>query len=239
VLEEELLLLRTLVTTTAMSASTTTAPIPHAYGLLNMCPPTSYTTHQNTAVNEWEERYNLCMQRVAFGGGCFWCAEAVFKLVKGVEKVLPGYSGGTKEDANYTRVSTGQTNHAEVVYLEYDPKETSFKNLLTIFFASHDPTTVNRQGNDIGFQYRSVIFYATEDQRKEAEDFIKELNASNSKGSPIVTELNPLENFYEAEDYHKDYFANNPNQGYCQLIINPKLEKVQKEFANLLKSGSF
>lgn len=176
------------------------------------------------------------MEKIAFGGGCFWCTEAVFKMLKGVSKVLPGYAGGSAEDANYKAVSTGKTSHAEVIYLEYDPKEVKLRDLLTVFFASHDPTTVNRQGNDIGPQYRSVIFYSSEEQKKEIELFIAELNDSNAKGAPIVTEVSPLEHFYEAEDYHKDYFANHSEQSYCQIIINPKLEKVQKEFANLLKS---
>lgn len=175
------------------------------------------------------------MEKVAFGGGCFWCTEAVFKMVKGVSKVVPGYAGGTREEATYTAVSTGKTAHAEVVYLEYNPNEAKFRDLLTIFFACHDPTTVNRQGNDVGPQYRSAIFYATEDQKKEAEDFVKELNSSNAKGAPIVTEFAPLKEFFEAEEYHRDYFANHPEQSYCQVVINPKLEKVQKEYGELLK----
>lgn len=150
-------------------------------------------------------------------------------MLKGVEKVLPGYAGGTAEDATYEKVSSGQTDHAEVTYVEYDPTQIAFKDLLTVFFASHDPTTVNRQGNDVGPQYRSVIFYTTSEQEAEAGKLIKELEA--------VTELAPLEQFYEAEDYHRDYFAKNPNQTYCQVIINPKLEKVQKRFGELLKKG--
>jgi len=178
--------------------------------------------------------YNTDMEKVAFGGGCFWCTEAVFKMLKGVEKVLPGYAGGTAEDGTYDKVSSGQTGHAEVVYLEYDPTQTSFHDLLTVFFASHDPTTVNRQGNDVGPQYRSVIFYSTLEQQAEAMKFIAELNNSNSEGSLLVTEVALLEKFYEAEDYHKDYFTTHQDQAYCQLVINPKLEKVQKQFANLL-----
>lgn len=150
-------------------------------------------------------------------------------MLKGVEKVLPGYAGGTAEDATYEKISSGQTGHAEVTYVEYDPAQIAFKDLLTVFFASHDPTTVNRQGNDAGPQYRSIIFYTTPEQEVEAGQLIKELEA--------VTELAPLERFYEAEDYHRDYFAKNPNQTYCQLIINPKLEKVQKRFGELLKNG--
>jgi peptide-methionine (S)-S-oxide reductase len=175
------------------------------------------------------------MQKVAFGGGCFWCTEAVFKMLNGVTKVLPGYAGGTKEDATYEKVSTGETSHAEVAYLEYDPEQVKFRDLLTVFFASHDSTTVNRQGNDIGPQYRSVIFYSNDEQKKEAQDFINELNSSNSQGGEIVTELSPLMEFFEAENYHQNYFANHPEQSYCQLIISPKLQKVQKQFGKLLR----
>lgn len=175
------------------------------------------------------------VEKVAFGGGCFWCTEAVFKMLKGVSKVLPGYAGGTAEDAVYERVTRGMTDHAEVIYLEYDPIEINFKDLLTIFFASHDPTTVNRQGNDVGPQYRSIIFYTTTEQRVEAEKFIDEINTSNPNGNSIVTELAPLDKFYEAEEYHHDYFLRNKSAPYCQVIINPKLEKVQEKFSELLK----
>lgn len=171
-----------------------------------------------------------------FGGGCFWCTEAVFKMMRGVSSVLPGYAGGATMHPTYQEVSEGNTGHAEVVRIIYDPGQVSYKTLLTVFFASHDPTTKNQQGNDIGTQYRSVVFYTTPEQKAEAEDFIKDLNESSSLGAPVVTEVQPLEKFYEAEDYHKDYYANHPNAGYCQIIINPKLEKVQKEFANLLKT---
>jgi len=170
-----------------------------------------------------------------FGGGCFWCTEAVFKMLKGVSKVLPGYAGGTKENPTYAEVCGGNTGHAEVIYIEYDPKVVLYENLLTVFFGTHDPTALNRQGNDVGTQYRSVIFYTTPEQKKKAEDFIKEINDSNSVGATIVTELLPLTKFYEAENYHHDYFANNPENPYCEVIINPKLEKVQNKFAELLK----
>ena len=158
-------------------------------------------------------------------------------MLKGVSVVKPGYAGGTEEEATYEKVSSGKTGHAEVIYIEYDANLVKYTDLLTVFFASHDPTTPNRQGNDIGPQYRSAIFYTTEEQRDEAEKFIAEINLSNEAGAILVTEVVPLEKFYDAEDYHKDYFANNSNQPYCELIINPKLEKVQKEFANLLKSN--
>ncbi len=173
-----------------------------------------------------------------FGGGCFWCTEAVFKMMKGVSSVLPGYSGGKTPNPTYEQVCGGSTGHAEVVKVEFNPELTSFKDLLTIFFASHDSTTLNRQGNDVGTQYRSVIFYTTDEQKKEAEDFVKEINASHENGASVVTEITPLDKFYEAENYHKDYFARNPENPYCQIIINPKLEKVQEKFAELLKTNS-
>lgn len=177
------------------------------------------------------------MQEIAvFGGGCFWCTEAIFKMLKGVVSVLPGYSGGTKPNPTYEEVCSGKTGHAEAVRIEYDQKKVDYRTLLTIFFASHDPTTMNRQGPDVGTQYRSVIFYTTEAQKDEARKFIQELNDSSKEGRPIVTEVKPLDKFYEAENYHRDFFAKNPGNPYCQVVINPKLKKVQKEFANLLKN---
>lgn len=169
-----------------------------------------------------------------FGGGCFWCTEAVFKMLKGVISVSPGYAGGDKINPTYEEVSGGDTGHAEVIRVEYNPEEISYESLLTVFFGSHDPTTRNRQGNDVGTQYRSVIFYTSDDQRVKAMQFIKNINESNPKGNPIVTEVTPLTSFYNAEDYHKDYYAKNTNNSYCELVINPKLEKVQKQFAELL-----
>lgn len=176
------------------------------------------------------------MSKAIFGGGCFWCTEAVFKMLRGVTKVLPGYSGGTTENSTYEQVCAGETGHAEVVYIEYDPTQVTYRTLLTIFFASHDPTTLNRQGHDVGTQYRSVIFYTDEEQKATAVQVIKEINDSDPNGDPVVTELVPFEKFYEAENYHQDYFARNPGNGYCQVIINPKLAKIQKEFAELLKN---
>ncbi|TSC89530.1 MAG: peptide-methionine (S)-S-oxide reductase [Parcubacteria group bacterium Gr01-1014_3] len=170
-----------------------------------------------------------------FGGGCFWCTEAVFKMLKGVMSVEPGYSGGAMPNPTYEQVCSGNTGHAEVVKIEYDPAQVKYRTLLTIFFASHDSTQLNRQGADVGTQYRSVIFYTTEQQREEALKFIEELNSSSEEGSPVVTEITPLDNFYPAENYHRDYYAKNKDQSYCQIIIAPKLQKVQKEFAELLK----
>ncbi|MDD5318875.1 MAG: peptide-methionine (S)-S-oxide reductase MsrA [Candidatus Pacebacteria bacterium] len=174
-------------------------------------------------------------ETAVFGGGCFWCTESVFKMLKGVIAVEPGYAGGTTVNPTYLQVCEGTTGHAEVIHIEYDPEQIYFRDLLTVFFGTHDPTTKNRQGNDVGTQYRSVIFYTSPEQRKESERFIKEINESNPDGQPVVTELEPLTTFYPAENYHHDYFAKNPGNGYCQLVINPKLEKVQKKFANLLK----
>jgi len=173
-----------------------------------------------------------------FGGGCFWCTEAVFDELRGVKSVVSGYAGGSTKNPTYEEVCGGRTGHAEVIKIEFDPAEIAFKDLLTVFFATHDPTTLNRQGNDVGTQYRSAIFYADEEQKQEAEAFIKELNDSKSFGKPVVTTLEPLGEFYEAEDYHQKYYANNPYQPYCQYMIPPKLNKLHKQFDVLLKSHS-
>ncbi len=175
------------------------------------------------------------MQTAVFGGGCFWCTEAVFKTLEGVISVKPGYTGGTVANPTYLQVASGTTGHAEVIYIEYDPHKISYRDLLTVFFASHDPTSVNKQGDDVGTQYRSIIFYTTEEQKGDAEKFIAEINASNTSGSSIVTELVSLDKFYEAENYHKDYYTNNQSAPYCQIVINPKLDKVKKQFSQLLK----
>jgi len=177
-------------------------------------------------------------QVAVFGGGCFWCTEAVFEELRGVVSVMPGYTGGTVPNPTYDAVCTGTTGHAEVTRVEYDPAQISFNDLLTIFFATHDPTTLNRQGNDVGTQYRSAIFYSTPEQKAEAEKFIVALTASDPDGHPIVTEVVALGEFYEAEDYHRQYFKNHPEAGYCQVIIEPKVEKLQKQFSNLLKEKS-
>ena len=174
-------------------------------------------------------------ESAVFGGGCFWCTEAVFKMIRGVSRVVPGYAGGTVENPTYNQVSMGTTGHAECVKIEYDPALVRYDDLLTVFFGSHDPTTVNRQGADVGTQYRSVIFYTTPAQQVAADAYIARINASNEKGAKVATDVEPLTVFYEAENYHHDYFAKNPSNPYCDIVINPKLEKVQKEFANLLQ----
>ena len=171
-----------------------------------------------------------------FGGGCFWCTEAVFDELRGVISVMPGYAGGSLKNPTYDDVCDGRTGHAEAIRIEFDPSAISYRDLLTVFFATHDPTTLNRQGNDVGTQYRSIVLYAGEEQKKQAEGLIQELNDSSAFGEPVVTEVKPLGDFYEAEDYHRKYFANNSYQPYCQFIISPKLQKLQKRFADLLKS---
>ena len=172
-----------------------------------------------------------------FGGGCFWCTEAVFTMLKGVKSVMSGYAGGTTENPTYDTVCTGKTGHAEVIRIEFDPTKISFRELLSVFFGSHDPTSLNKQGYDMGTEYRSIILFTNEKQKEESENYIKELNASNPEGKIIVTEVKPLTKFYEAEEYHKDFYKKNTGAMYCQLVINPKLEKAQKEFANLLKQN--
>ena len=176
------------------------------------------------------------MEKAVFGGGCFWCVEAVFKMLKGVSEVYPGYAGGTVPNPTYEQVCTGDTGHAEVVVVEYDPSLVSYKDLMTVFFASHNPTEKNRQGADVGTQYRSVIFYTTEKQKEEAEKYIELLGIMDD-GRPIVTTVEPLTEFYKAETYHKDYYTNHSTAGYCQLVIEPKLEKVRERFAELLKTN--
>jgi peptide-methionine (S)-S-oxide reductase len=178
------------------------------------------------------------METAVFGGGCFWCTEAVFKMLKGVVSVVPGYAGGKTSNPTYDQVCGGLTGHAEVTKVEYDPGQITFRTLMTVFFATHDPTTLNRQGNDYGTQYRSTILYTTSKQKEEAEAFIREVDESTKKGNKVVTTVEPLTQFYEAESYNQDYFARNPDQAYCNIIISPKVEKVQKEFAELLNHNS-
>jgi peptide-methionine (S)-S-oxide reductase len=171
-----------------------------------------------------------------FGGGCFWCTEAVFDELRGVQPVVSGYAGGTTQNPTYEQVCSGSTGHAEVIRVEFDPTQISFRDLMTVFFATHDPTTLNRQGNDVGTQYRSVILYANDRQKDEAAAFIKELDEAKTFKNPIVTTIEPLGEFYPAEDYHQKFYANNPYQPYCQYSIPPKLGKLHKLFSELLKS---
>jgi peptide-methionine (S)-S-oxide reductase len=175
------------------------------------------------------------MERATLGGGCFWCLEAVFQDLVGVSKVQSGYSGGHTDQPTYEQVCSGSTGHAEVVRVEFDPAQTPFRDLLQVFFSVHDPTTLNRQGADVGTQYRSVIFFHDSDQERVASEVIKELEVEEIWSDPIVTQLLPAVEFFPAEAYHEDYFRRNPSQAYCQAVIDPKVAKFRKRFAHKLK----
>ncbi|MCO5250901.1 MAG: peptide-methionine (S)-S-oxide reductase MsrA [Candidatus Kapabacteria bacterium] len=172
---------------------------------------------------------------VTLGGGCFWCVEAVFQRLEGVAKVVSGYSGGKIENPSYKQITTGTTGHAEVIRIYYNPEIITFEELLEIFWMTHDPTTLNRQGADVGTQYRSVIFYHNDTQKEIAERYKKQLNDAKTFDSPIVTEISPLSNFYEAEDYHQNYYNDNSHQPYCSFVITPKIQKLEKLFKQKLK----
>jgi peptide-methionine (S)-S-oxide reductase len=167
--------------------------------------------------------------------GCFWCTEAIFTELKGVEKVVSGYSGGQVANPTYRAVCEGTTGHAEAIRIVFDPKVISFRELLEVFFTTHDPTTLNRQGNDVGTQYRSAIFYHDAEQKATAEEVIREFEQKHIWNNPIVTEVTPYSNFYPAEDYHQEYFANNPNAGYCRVVIEPKVTKFREKYREKLK----
>ncbi|MGC4023517.1 MAG: peptide-methionine (S)-S-oxide reductase MsrA [Cyclobacteriaceae bacterium] len=192
-----------------------------------MCHTTAAQSKKSMDANE--------LKTATFGAGCFWCTEAVFLNVKGVSKVVSGYSGGKVKNPTYREVCSGLTGHAEVTQITYDPKVVSFESLLEVFWNTHDPTTLNRQGADEGKQYRSAVFYADEEQKKIAEAYKKQLEASHVYKDPIVTEISPLINFYPAEDYHQNYYELNQNQSYCQYVIRPKVEKFKKQFSAKLK----
>jgi len=180
---------------------------------------------------------NADREIVALGGGCFWCLEAVFSELKGIEQVKSGYSGGNISSPSYNQVCTGTTNHAEVIKIVFNPTIISFREILEVFFSVHDPTTLNKQGSDVGTQYRSIIFYHTKQQKKIVEDTIGELNASDRWEKTIATEIKPFEEFYEAEQYHQDYYKRNSDKGYCQLVIVPKLDKLRKEHQEKLQQA--
>jgi peptide-methionine (S)-S-oxide reductase len=178
---------------------------------------------------------NTNLQTATLAGGCFWCLEAVYDEIKGVHSVESGYAGGHMDNPTYRAVCNGDTGHAEVVQVHFDPGVVSYRDLLNVFFAIHDPTTLNRQGADVGTQYRSAIFYHDDEQKKIAEDLIKDLNAQQIWDRPIVTEVTQLDKFYMAEDYHQEYFAQNPYQPYCMAVVAPKVSKFRKHFLELLK----
>lgn len=178
---------------------------------------------------------HLTTEVATLGGGCFWCLEAVYDEIAGVEDVVSGYAGGQVPDPSYEEVCTGQTGHAEVVQIRFDPARISYRDLLDVFFTIHDPTTIDRQGNDIGPQYRSIILYHSPEQKAIAEQTIAELNQAGLWNRPIVTQVEPLEAFYPAEEYHQEYFKRNPNQGYCQFVVAPKVAKARAKFFDRLK----
>jgi peptide-methionine (S)-S-oxide reductase len=187
--------------------------------------------------NSLEDSENTKSQTAVLGGGCFWCLEAVFIQLKGVKKVESGYSGGSKPDPDYKDVCNGNTGHAEVLKIEFDPDQITYELLLRIFFAVHDPTTIDRQGNDRGTQYRSIILYTSPQQEQIIQHVIRDLEKSKIYPDPFVTEIKPLTKFYKAEDYHQEYFANNPYQPYCQAIISPKVAELRKQFTKYLIAG--
>ena len=175
------------------------------------------------------------LELATFAEGCFWCNEAVFQRLRGVSSVVSGYSNGHVDKPTYEQVSSGRTGHAEVIQITYDPNQISFDDLLKVFWQTHDPTTLNRQGHDVGTQYRSAVFYHNDEQKRIAEAYKKQLDKSGTFKSPIVTEITPIKNYFPAEKYHQNYFNLNPNQQYCQYVIRPKIEKFNKEFKDLLK----
>lgn len=175
------------------------------------------------------------MEVAVLGGGCFWCVEAVFLEVKGIEKITSGYSGGHTVNPNYYQVCSEKTGHAEVVKLEFDPRQITFEEILELFFATHDPTTLNRQGADRGARYRSVILYTTDSQKQQAVDFIKALDSSGTESGPVVTQVVPFEVFYPAEMEHQLFYQNNPSSMYCQIVISPKVAKVRQKFTSKLR----
>jgi peptide-methionine (S)-S-oxide reductase len=177
------------------------------------------------------------LEQVTLGSGCFWCTEAVFQQLKGVTSAVSGYSGGRIVNPTYEQICGGNTGHAEVIQVTYDPAQLSFTDVLRVFWQTHDPTTPNRQGHDVGTQYRSAIFYHNDAQRKLAEEYKKQLDGSGTFAAPIVTEIVPFEKFYPAEKYHQEYFELNPGQQYCEYVIRPKVEKFRKEFADLIDNG--
>jgi peptide-methionine (S)-S-oxide reductase len=198
----------------------------------------TYSALKNS--NKPNQRYiryllDMNIQKITFGNGCFWCTEAIFQTLKGVTSVTSGYMGGHTKNPTYMEICNGDTGHAEVIQLEYDADEISFDELLLVFFRTHNPTTLNRQGNDVGTQYRSAIFYYTDEQRQQSEAMIKRLTAEKVFDKPIVTEITPASDFYKAEDYHQNYYSDNPSKSYCAFVIQPKLNKFAKEFTDKIR----
>jgi peptide-methionine (S)-S-oxide reductase len=200
----------------------------------------STSTQSNTVVNYNQSKYMNTQSNkefAIFAGGCFWCTEAVFLQLEGVASIKPGYIGGETKNPTYEEVCSGTTGHAEAVQIAFNSNKISYQELLDVFFATHDPTTINRQGADVGSQYRSEIFYVNEDQKQTAQQYINRLNAENKYGKTVVTKLSQANVFYAAEDYHQNYYNQNKNKSYCEYVIAPKVEKVKKEFKNKLKKS--
>lgn len=200
-------------------------------GLTTPAQPIAYHPSNRMTTNQ-----SANLEKATFGTGCFWCTEALFESLDGVHSAVSGYEGGQKPNPTYKEVCTGTTGHAECVEVTFDPAKITYQELLEAFFRSHDPTTLNRQGADVGTQYRSVIFYHNDEQRRLAQTAKDELNKAGAYANPIVTEISPATTFYEAEAYHQSYFANNPTQGYCAFVIAPKLDKFRKVFKEKLKA---
>ena len=196
---------------------------------------TSLFLSLNLSAQKDKKSMNNNLAIATFGNGCFWCTEAIFQQLKGVEKVLPGYTGGTVKNPSYKEICSSTTGHAEAIQITYDPKIITYRELLDVFFYTHDPTTLNRQGADVGTQYRSAIFYHSVSQKNDAELIIKQLEKEGVYDDKIVTEITPLGIYYKAKNYHQDYYINNKNQGYCRAVINPKLDKFAKKYSKKLK----
>lgn len=190
---------------------------------------------ENKSISKNSKKMNIDknnLKQITFGGGCFWCVESCFNMLNGVESAISGYSGGQKPNPTYEEVCTGETGHAEVVQISYDPNIISYNQLLEVFFFLHDPTQLNRQGNDVGTQYRSVIYYNNEDEKQKAEEFIKKNDASGKHLGKVVTELTKFDKFWSAETYHQGYYNANPNQPYCSAVVGPKIQKFKKYFGD-------
>ena len=192
-------------------------------------------TKSNALTASFTNEFDMATDTATLGNGCFWCTEAIFQQLKGVHKVESGYSGGHVENPSYKEVCEGTTGHAEAIQIVYDPAQITFDELLEVFWQTHDPTTLNRQGNDVGPQYRSVVFYHNEEQKKKAEEYKAKLNESKAFDNPIVTEISPASKFYVAENYHQDYYSQNGSAPYCYYVIRPKMEKFKKVFADKIK----
>jgi len=208
-------------------------------GLLTLITISCQSKEKEQLISEVKEPVKMEVEKglevATFGGGCFWCTEAIFLELDGVKKVESGYIGGKTPNPTYEEVSTGTTGHAEATQITFDPSKISFGELLEIFFATHDPTTLNRQGADVGTQYRSEVFYHSDEQKKIAEDYIKLLDSQNTFGKSVVTKVSPATKFYVAEDYHQNYYARNKEKSYCSYVITPKIEKVRKQYSEKLK----